>query len=47
MAEVELTAMAPEPEMPSWAYADVTEDDRYANSYLQTHGTGRTNDGCP
>ena len=37
LAEVELPEGVEAPPAPSWAGTDVTEDDRYANSYLQNH----------
>jgi adenylate cyclase len=37
LAEVELADGAAMPATPAWSGEDVTEDDRYANSYLQEH----------
>lgn len=37
LAEVELPGGIAAPPAPDWAGTDVTEDDRYANSYLQDH----------
>lgn len=38
VAEVEMRSEADEPELPDWLGAEVTEDGRYSNFALSTHG---------